>query len=312
MINDSPGLPGIVIIARHSGRDQSVYERYVTSPDGVKWIVGRRWLFGRPRYRGFKFGRGRERYFEPARASTGHRQSGSSEGTPPVHKVQRSRPMADPGSRQDRRAVYRDLDDPPWTFASGHRRHRSRAASSASRGNWGGVISSGVRTASAVGSSRPARGSSSGRPRGTSGGRSRGASSSSSRDSGSGSRSRGGAAAAGGGVAAIGPMLLTALKWVLIIAVIALITAFTIFVALPFLLFLLQLALVGLVILWREVTGRPYIVEAREARAAPRVQVWKVVGLKQSRRTIDEVAEAIRAGVDPQPAGAEPVTLADS
>lgn len=282
---------------------QTVYERYVTSPDGVKWVVGRRWLFGRPRYRGFKFGRGQERYFEPARVSQVRRQPGSSEVRHTAHKVHRSRPMVESGGRRDRRAVYRDLDDPPWIFASGHRRHHRRAAGVVRRAEWGRVVGSAVRSVGSVSASRPSA-------RGASGGRTRGASGGSGRNSGGGGRGRG-AAAAGGGLAAIGPVLVTALKWILIIAVVAAITAFAIFVALPLLLFLLQLALVGLVILWREVTGRPYIVEARETRAAPKVQVWKVVGLKQSRRAIDEVAEAIRAGFDPRPTDAEPVTLTD-
>lgn len=108
---------------------------------------------------------------------------------------------------------------------------------------------------------------------------------------------------------AAGSVATAALKWILIIAVIAAITAFTIFVALPFILFLLQLALVGLVILWREATGRPYIVEAREVRPAPSVRAWKVVGLRRSQRVIDEVAEAIRRGAEPLPTDAEAVVV---
>ncbi|HVL86249.1 MAG TPA: hypothetical protein VM367_18435, partial [Pseudonocardia sp.] len=85
-------------------------ERYVTDPDGMQWVVGRKFLFGPPRYRGFRFGLGRAPEFEPA--ITG--------GARP--RVVRNRPVPDGPVRREPPAGYRDVDR-RWH----RRRRRSRS-----------------------------------------------------------------------------------------------------------------------------------------------------------------------------------------
>jgi hypothetical protein len=256
-----------------------VLDRYVTAPDGVEWIVGRRFLFGPPRYIGFRFGRPKTA-FEPRR-------------------VRRVPPTARPP--QSPTATVRRQDPQPVPDGSGgagsapRRRSRYRHSSGTifvplpsgrGWGHWSGGGSGG----SGGGSSSRSGGGSSSR-------------------GGGGSSSRGGGGAAAGGLVGLGGFLVKFLQIALIVIAIAAATVFTIFVLVPALIFLCWALLVGVVIAWHTVTDRPWIVEAREHRDAPDVQAWAVVGWAQSRRVIDEVAEAIASGLPPNPAGATRVDV---
>jgi hypothetical protein len=87
---------------------------------------------------------------------------------------------------------------------------------------------------------------------------------------------------------------------------------FMIFVGIPGLVFLTHYLafwiVIGATILYRMLTGRPWIVEMEEADGY-RVRSWRVVGWRESKHVLDEVADAIRRGVDPNPEGAEPVEV---
>lgn len=267
-----------------------VYERRVQSPDGTRWIVARRTLFGRPRYRGFRFGVDKKgAHYEAA-----HRKP--PEGEQP-HTVRRSRQFTEDTTPRKSRASYRDLDDDPWvtSWGAGRSRRRRRGGFSGPifipTGGWGGGSSGG-------GSGGDSGGGSGGGSRdgGGSGGGDRG---------GSDGGGRGGAAGAVGGLGALGAVL----KWALIVVAIAAAVLFAIFVLIPAIALAVELALLGLIVAWREVTKRPWVVEAREDQAAPEVHAWEVVGLKKSRATIDDVAEDIRRGEPPQPDDAEIVAV---
>ena len=60
-------------------------------------------------------------------------------------------------------------------------------------------------------------------------------------------------------------------------------------------------AVVGGSIAWRSLTGRPWIIEAREDRPAPRAIVWEVVGWRASGATIDDVVADLQRGDRPDP-----------
>jgi hypothetical protein len=62
------------------------------------------------------------------------------------------------------------------------------------------------------------------------------------------------------------------------------------------------IALAGLI--GRVFFGRPWVIEAVGPDGERR---WQVRGMAGARRTIDEIAEQLAAGVDPRPAEAEPV-----
>jgi hypothetical protein len=259
-----------------------VLDRYITAPDGMEWIVGRRFLFGPPRYIGFRFGRPKVA-FEPPRVRR----------VPPT-----ARPPQSPTATVRRREPRPGADDAS-TDAGAARRRWSRYRHSSGTifvplpsgrgwGHWSGGGSGG----SGGGSAPRSGGGSSSRGRG-------------------GSSSRGGGGAAAGGLVGLGGFLVKFLQIALIVIAIAAATVFTIFVLIPALIFACWALLVGIAIAWHTVTDRPWIVEAREHRDAPDVLAWAVVGWAQSRRVIDEVAGAIASGVPPNPAGATRVDIAD-
>ncbi|MEQ3550164.1 hypothetical protein WIS52_06735 [Pseudonocardia nematodicida] len=267
-------------------------------PDGMQWVIGRKFLFGPPRYRGFRFGMGGgEQFYEPAV----RRPVAASE--PPSeterHRVVRDRPVPDRTVLREPPARYRDVDS-HW--------HRPRSRYSGpivlptggrgwSGGSWGsGGSGSGGSGGSVFGGS----GARSGGGSGTRGG------------GGSGSRGGGGGGAAGGllaGVGAGGSLLVKVFWWVLIAIAIGVAVFLTVFVVLPGLLLALQFVVIGVVIGWRAMTGRPWVVEARQNRAAPLVHAWEVTGWSESGRVRDDVAEALRRGNEPEPTGAERVDV---
>ena len=279
-------------------------ERYVSAPDGMKWVVGRKFLLGPPRYRGFRFGLGGgDRFFEPAaRPATG--DAAAEEPGAERPRVVRDRPGPDHTVRREPPARYRDVDS-HW--------HRPRRRSTPiiiptgrSSGGWGGGWGG---SGGSVGGGD--RGSSGGGNRGGIGGGNRGG-------SGGGNRGGGGGGAAGGagallaGAGGAGAMLVKVLWWVLIAAAIGAALFLAIFVVIPGILLGLQFLLIGVLIAWRAMTGRPWVVEARENRAAPLIHAWEVTGWAESGRVRDEVAEALRRGEEPRPAGAVPVEISGS
>lgn len=274
----------------------AVLDRYITAPDGMQWIVGRRLLFGPPRYIGFRFGRPTVA-FEPPRV----RRVPPTSNAPasPTATVSRRTPAPRGGDSSD-----------DANRSSSFRRSRYRHSSGTifvpipsgrGWGHWGG------------GSSGSFGGSSGGRSggSGSSGGASARGGGGSSARGGGGSSSRGGGKAAAGGAAGLGAVLIKFLQVALIVIAIAAATAFTIFVLIPALIFLAWALVVGAAIAWHTVTRRPWIVEARENRDAPDVLAWAVVGWDQSRAVRDQVADAIATGAEPQPAGATKVDVAD-
>ena len=102
------------------------------------------------------------------------------------------------------------------------------------------------------------------------------------------------------------------MKYILIVVVVILVALFVIFVLAPALVFLLQYLIfyvvIGGTILVRALTGRPWIVELEEAEGY-RVRAWRVKGWRESKRVIDELADAVRRGVAPEPGGAESVEI---
>jgi hypothetical protein len=272
-----------------------VLDRYLTAPDGMQWIVGRRFLFGPPRYIGFRFGRSKIA-FEPPRV----RRVPPTTHAPrsPGASVQQRGGRPDPADRTPsspsrRRSRYRHSSGTIFVpIPSGRAWGRWDGHSSGSSGGWGG--------------SSPGGGSSA---RGGGGSSSRGGGGSSSRGGGGSSSRKGGGAAAG--AAGLGAVLIKFLQVALIVIAIAAATAFTIFVLIPALIFAAWALLVGAAIAWHTVTRRPWIVEARENRDAPDVMAWAVVGWDQSRAVRDEIADAIATGREPEPAGATRVDVDD-
>ncbi|WP_125911435.1 MULTISPECIES: hypothetical protein [Pseudonocardia] len=265
----------------------------------MKWVVGRKFLLGPPRYRGFRFGMGGgDRYFEPPTRSTAE-GADAQEARSERPRVVRDRPAPDHTVDREPPVRYRDVDS-HW--------HRPRGRSvpiilptGRSGGGWSGGGSSGGGS----------RGSSGGGNRGGIGGGNRGG-------SGGGNRGGGGGGGAGGagavlaGAGGAGAMLIKVLWWVLIVAAIGAAVFLAVFVVIPGILLGLQFLLIGLLIGWRAMTGRPWVVEARENRAAPLIQAWEVTGWKESGRVRDEVAEALRRGEEPRPAGAVAVDVSGS
>ncbi len=263
-------------------------ERYVTDPEGMQWVVGRKFLFGRPRYRGFRFGLRRDEDFEPPLEAGQHAEH----ATP---RVARSRPAPADTVRHERPARYRDVDD-HW-----RRHHRARRPGFmwlpiglGGGGHPGGGFGGGSGGGGGIGSGSGSRmGSGSGSRIG----------------GGSGERGGGGGAGGIGAAGGLGALLLKIGMWVLIAIAIAVTLFLTIFVVIPALILLLELLLVALLIGWRAMTGRPWVIEARQNRAAPLVKAWAVEGWTASGETVDEVAEALRRGAEPRPADAEPVDV---
>lgn len=246
-------------------------KRRVTTPDGRKWIVGRRWLLGRPRYFGFRFGVDKtEKGFEPPLKAD---------------EIVRVRRRPDP---------TQEPTPPPVVYSDRTPRSsttwiptRTRSGGGGGWFNWGGSGGSG----SSGGGSRG----------GSSGGGSRGGS--------KGGGKRGGGGGAIGGLLAA---LAKALKWILIAALIVAITLFVIFVLVPGLIFLLHYVafyvVVGVTILIRVLTGRPWIVEVEEFNGY-HLEAWRVKGWDASKTAIDEIAESLRRGETPNPTAAEPANI---
>lgn len=261
--------------------------RRVTAPDGTKWIIGRRWLLSPPRYFGFRFGVDRkDEVYEPALA-------------PPRHRVRREPGPTKPPTKPPVR--YTEEDRSRVTRPPERRRTTGGIWSSGpfSWGGWGGGRSGGSGGGGLFG------GSSGGGARGSSsGGGSRGGS------SGGGKRGGGGGGAAGAGAA-----LLAVLRWVLIIIAVVAAALFVIFVLIPTLVFLIHYLVFWLIVaatvVYRALSGRPWIVELEEADGF-RVQAWRVLGWRQSRRVIDELANAVRHGSTPVPTGAEEVEIVNA
>jgi hypothetical protein len=85
-------------------------------------------------------------------------------------------------------------------------------------------------------------------------------------------------------------------------------------VLIPLLLFGVELIALGLLIaagiLGRALLGRPWVVRATPAGGHARALAWNVTGLRRSARVIEEVAEALTAGVPPAPAeAADPLLI---
>ncbi len=279
----------------------------MTDPDGVEWIVGRRWLVRMPRWRGFRFGIERkEPRFEPpavrrtpvsererevgARIREAHDDPGSPEpvlrrSDAPPGRAQR----VDHSRGRRRRPVYIDpYPGPRWIpIPTGGGRRGSGGGS-------GGGGSGGV-----------GRGGSGGISRGGSGGSSRGGSGGSSRDGGGIAKAAGGAGAA----------LIGVLKYIGIVLLVMIAAAIVIFVLLPLAVLILELLLfllvTGATLAWRAMTGRPWIVEARQNRPAPIVHAWRVTGFRASHRVIDEIAEDLRHGRELDPGMSEAVLIVD-
>ncbi len=253
-----------------------VQQRRVTGPDGTRWIVGRRWLVSRPRYLGFRFGVDRRvPQYEPP-------HSGDVPAPRVVRRPAPTRPPTPPIVH------YRDKGPKP-------------------RGGWwfGGSGRSGGRGFGRVGPGG-GRSSGGGGRSGASGGGGRG------KSSGGGKRGGGGGGGAIGGAAAA---LLKILKYVLIVILVIAVALFVIFVLVPTVLFLLHYAVfslvVGATIALRMLTGRPWIIELEEADGY-RVKAWRIKGWQESKRVIDEVAEAVRRGDRAEPAGAESVEIVNA
>ena len=255
-------------------------KRRVTSPDGTKWIVGRRWLLHPPRYFGFRFGvdKNEPGYEPPLKPAVERKPAPTRSPTPPVVR-------------------YKARSGPP-------ERKTSRGGSSGGwsggwGGNWGGFGGGG-----GSGGGR----SSGGGSRGSSGGGKRGS-------SGGGKRGGGGSGGGGGAIGALFAALLNVLKWVAIVAAVIAVASFVVFVLIPALVFLVHYLafwiLVAVSMLYRALSGRPWIVEMEEADGY-RVQSWRVAGWTESKAVIDEIAAAVRAGVEPEPSGAEPVEIVNA
>lgn len=278
-------------------------DRYVTAPDGLAWIVGRRFLFGPPRYIGFRFGRPK-RQAEPMRvkrvAQTRHPpqsttavvrggpvRSGSGSGIDPAPLSGTDDSSGNSGSQTGSR---------PGRSSSRRYRHSGGTIFvPVPTGSWGGGGSSGGFSSStgtrSISASTSARGLTS---------------STGSRSSGGSKGSKGGA---GGAVAGIGAALVKFLKIALIVIAIAVATWLTIFVLIPALIFGVWALLVGISMAWHALSRRPWIVEATEDRDAPNVRAWAVIGWRQSADVINEIADAIAEGREPRPVGASEVAV---
>lgn len=262
-----------------------IRKRYVTGPDGTKWIVGRHWLARRPRYRGFRFGVDpyAPDYEPPAEAHSNRtpiRKPHAGPLQPPAPNPYRDNP--DLSTSKPRDGGWWIFSGRPWG------------------GSWGGGSSSG--------------GSSGGGwTGGSSGGGFRGASGGGGRSRGGGGRGKSGGGGAGAGAAGLLGLLLKALKFIAIaLAVIAAIL-FLVFVGLPALLFLAQYLLFWVLVIgtfaYNAITGRPWIVTAGRPGYERADYAYRIHGWTDSKTAINEIAEALRRGDHPSIANGEPVEL---
>ncbi len=314
-----------------------LFQRRVESPDGTRWVVGRRWLLDRPRWRGYRFGNEPEpERFEPARprrtAPDEARADGADGATAKaVRAAHDGAGTPEPVLRRRRTGPRRDvyLDPFPRTVPARRPAGVGRARPTRPSVGSGGSAGSGSASRSGTGSARRAGSgsasrfaslASASRSRSSSGGRSAGSSggkgriTSRSKGSSGGDGAGGPGAAIGGALAAAARFLVVALKYLAIAAAIIAAVLFVIFVALPALVLVVEALLLGLLVAgtfaWRAMTGRPWIVEARRI-GTDVVRAWRVDGYRETRRVIDEVAEDLRAGEDPDPDTAETVTVID-
>lgn len=260
-------------------------KRRVTSPDGTKWIVGRRWLLHRPRYFGFRFGVDKREpaHEAPLRLTAERKPAPTKPPTPPVVRY-----STKDKKRRKRRRSYGGgssggRSGGGWWIFSGRGSSGGRSFGGGSRSSGGG-----------------SRGSSGGGRRGSSGGGKRGGG------------GGGGASAAGG----ILTLLVKALKYIAIVLAVIAAALFVVFVLIPALVFLVQYlafwVVIGVTIAYRAMSGRPWIIEMEEADGY-RVRSWRVAGWAESKAAIDDIAEAIRAGEEPAPAApAEPVEIVNA
>ena len=256
---------------------ERLQQRRVTAPDDTKWTVGRRWLLQRPRYFGFRFGRSkRPPPVEPAASNTR------------VTRVPApTKPPTPPPVRYTTARRSRRTGPTGWDLGAIFRGRSSSRSGSGGFGGFGGGRSSGggSRGSSRGGGSRS----------GSSGGGKRG----------------GGGAAAGGAIAA----LVQILKYVFIAILVIAAILFLVFVGIPAFVFVAHYAafwiVVAVTIVYRALTGRPWIVEMEEIDGY-RVRSWRVRGWAESKRAIDAVAAAIRHGQDPDPADAELVEIVNA
>lgn len=287
--------------------------RLVTSPDGIEWVIGRAFLFGPPRYIGFRFGRDRAQFEAPRRRRVPITARPPRSPTALVTPAPIDWAGSDPGEHgSDSTAVT--------SAASPGRRRRSYrhrggtiflpvgSSGSSGGGSWSGSGGSGSGgsgsswSRSSGGGSRSFAGAAA--ATGSSFSRSGGDSSGSSGKSGKG---KGGGAV--GGLAGLGAVLVKVLKVALIVLAIAVATWLTIFVLIPSLIFALWGLLVALAVARHAVFRQPWIVEATQNRPAPEVLRWAVQGWRESGTVVDEVADAIAEGREPQPLLATPVPV---
>ncbi len=280
----------------------------MTTPDDQRWVVRRRFLFKLPSWRGFRFGAPkREEYFEPARPLRHDTRGGPRREVGAAADAAHLDPRRDePVIRQDRPRRARYIDPYPTSvWIPGGGTWSGGSGGSAAGGAVGSIARAGAvaSVARAGGSGSIARGVGGAASGGGGGGKV---------SFGRGKGGGGGAAAAGGGaVAALGAIL----KYALIVVAVILAAAFLVFVGFPALIWVGQLLLfaatLGVVVAFRALTGRPWIVEAVEARDAPTVHAWRVKGFRRARVAIDEVAEQLLRGDPPAPIGGEHLTVVE-
>lgn len=87
--------------------------------------------------------------------------------------------------------------------------------------------------------------------------------------------------------------------------VVVAVVVLVVFVVIPLLLFGIELIIIGIAfaasIVGRLFLGRPWIVVAESQDETRDVLAWEVSGWRRSGRVIDEVAQAISTGRDPEP-----------
>jgi hypothetical protein len=262
----------------------ALLDRNITAPDGMEWVVGRKLLFGPPRYIGFRFGTPKPAFERPRIRRVPVTASAPVSPSALVSRTAAASWPEDETTDPARRSRYRHTGGTIWVpVPSGRSFSGGTRPSAVQFSGGGGSFGSSVSTAG-------------------------GSHQSSSAGSHSTGRSKGGGAA--GGLVGVGAVLLRFLQVLLIAVAVIAAVLITVFVLIPALIFAFWALLVGAAILWHAVTRRAWIVEAREHRDAPLVLAWTVLGWRTSRRVIDEVADAIAEGRDPQPTAATRVTVA--
>lgn len=262
-----------------------MHQRKVEDPDGRRWVVERRWLIEPPRYLGFRFGKDEEP-FERARPS-------EEDDSKPGHYI-RNRPTTKERTRGPivyrKRRSRRGDGTFVWVGSGGGRSSRSGGGYSR-----GGASSRGGSSSGGGGSRFSSAGGS--RSGGSSGGKRGGGG--------------GGAAGAAGGLLAA---LAKAIKVILIVAAVIAATLFMIFVGWPAVAFAAEYLVFGLlalaVVMFRVVSGRGWIVDAEQVDGY-RVVAWRVDKWKRSGAAVDEIADSIRAGKEPDLPDAERVIVDD-